>query len=90
MKRFELTLRGRVQGVGYRAEAVRKARAAGVTGTVWNESDGSVIIIAEGLPRKLETFLLWVQAGPPAARVETRELQWTTATGQYDSFNARS
>lgn len=90
MSRFELTLQGRVQGVGYRAEAVRKATAAGVTGTVWNEADGSVVIIAEGLPRKLETFLLWAQSGPPAARVESTQLEWTNATGQYDSFSVRS
>lgn len=90
MKRFELTLHGQVQGVGYRVAAVRKATAIGVTGTVWNESDGSVVVVAEGLPRKLETFLLWAESGPPAARVTLRELTWTSATGQYDSFGVRA
>lgn len=90
MKRVELTVRGTVQGVNYRAETARKAKALGVTGMVWNESDGSVQIVAEGHRRKLETFLLWAQSGPPAAKVTSHQVDWTDATGQFESFTVRA
>jgi acylphosphatase len=89
MKRFELTLLGKVQGVNYRREAARKAKSLGVTGTVWNEPDGSVVVVAEGLPRKLDAFLAWAQAGPAAAKVVEHEVDWQTATGQYEDFTVR-
>lgn len=90
MKRFELTVQGKVQGVNYRREAARKATSLGVTGTVWNEPDGSVVVIAEGLPRKLEAFLTWCQAGPAAAKVTSHHVDWHGATGQYEDFSVRA
>lgn len=90
MKRIELTVTGRVQGVNYRREAARKAAALSLTGTVWNESDGSVHMVAEGHQRKLATFLLWAQSGPPAAKVTAHHVEWQSATGQFESFTVRA
>jgi acylphosphatase len=90
MKRFELVVEGKVQGVNYRREAARKATSLGITGTVWNEPDGSVVVIAEGLPRKLESFLTWAQAGPAAAKVGAHRVEWQTPTGQYETFSVRA
>ena len=47
-KRVQMTVRGRVQGVFFRASAQREARRLGLTGWVRNRADGSLEIVAEG------------------------------------------
>ena len=47
---------GFVQGVGFRWATARLARSFGITGTVWNRSDGSVGIDAHGAPEALAGF----------------------------------
>ncbi|MBC8071795.1 MAG: acylphosphatase, partial [Deltaproteobacteria bacterium] len=46
--RLELVIRGRVQGVSYRANTVAQGRALGLVGWVRNADDGSVHVLAEG------------------------------------------
>jgi acylphosphatase len=46
MPTFRVIVRGRVQGVGYRAHFRRTARLMGVTGKVWNRRDGAVEALA--------------------------------------------
>ena len=43
----EITVRGYVQGVGFRAYVQQTARANGINGEVWNARDGSVQVIAQ-------------------------------------------
>ena len=47
---------GFVQGVGFRWATARLARLFGITGAVWNRSDGSVEIDAYGAPEVLDGF----------------------------------
>src|SRR5262245_33112040 len=47
-KRIHLIVRGRVQGVYFRAAAQREAKRLGITGWVRNRPDGSVELCAEG------------------------------------------
>ena len=47
-KRVHLVIKGRVQGVFFRAATQREARRLGVTGWVKNRTDGSVEVLAEG------------------------------------------
>jgi len=64
-----LVVRGRVQGVGYRAWAVRTATALGVAGWVRNRADGSVEILAAAAGPILEEFVAQCRAGPRHAQV---------------------
>src|SRR4026207_1597054 len=48
MMRARFVVRGRVQGVNFRAAAVREATAHGLTGCIWNTDDDAVEIVAEG------------------------------------------
>jgi acylphosphatase len=66
-------VRGRVQGVTYRASAAREARRRGLAGWVRNEPDGSVLVDVEGEPAALAAFLDWCSQGPAAARVDEIE-----------------
>ena len=47
-QRLDATVRGVVQGVGFRWFVVRNASELGLTGWTANEADGSVRVLAEG------------------------------------------
>ncbi|MBW2225118.1 MAG: acylphosphatase [Deltaproteobacteria bacterium] len=55
-KRIHLVVRGRVQGVYFRATAQREARQHGLSGWVKNRPDGSVEVVAEGEEDDSPTF----------------------------------
>ena len=61
---------GKVQGVFYRQTTHEKAVALGITGTVMNQPDGSVKIIATGTAEQLKQFTEWCRQGPAKAVVE--------------------
>lgn len=63
-------VRGRVQGVFYRAETQQSARRLGLTGWVRNVSDGSVELVACGERTKLDELERWLWQGPPRANVD--------------------
>lgn len=46
--RLHAVVYGHVQGVNYRASALRQAQALGLTGWVRNGPDGTVEVVAEG------------------------------------------
>ncbi len=79
---------GRVQGVGFRYYAQKKAEELGITGYVRNRPDGSVYIEAEGWPENLEQFTLWCGEGPSWARVGKVEKQEIPPRG-YREFEIR-
>ncbi len=66
----ELRIEGRVQGVGYRWSAQKKAIELGLDGWVRNEADGSVLCRAWGDAAAIEDFVQWCGEGPPLARVD--------------------
>jgi acylphosphatase len=87
MQSIHAVLRGRVQGVGYRAFVLGRAREFGVHGEVRNTADGCVEVIAEGDMERLESFLAEVREGPVHARVEHVELRANEGTPRYRSFS---
>jgi acylphosphatase len=83
-ERFAAHVKGRVQGVGFRAFVVSHARALHLAGVVRNRSDGGVWVEAEGGRESLERLLAEIRQGPPAARVSGVEVTWTEPTGAKD------
>jgi len=77
VKRVELVIRGRVQGVGFRPTVYRYAQELGLAGSVRNEPRG-VVIDLEGEQGRIAQFIEKLSAHPPKqARIEslqTREL----------------
>ena len=69
MVRRRVVVRGRVQGVGFRASCARRAENLGVHGWVRNRSDGSVEAVFEGLAAAVEAMVAWCREGPPFAAV---------------------
>jgi acylphosphatase len=69
MPTIRLIIKGRVQGVFYRATAKDVAEQNGISGWVKNTAEGYVEIMATGSEEQLENFLQWCRQGPPRAQV---------------------
>jgi len=85
-KRIHLVVRGRVQGVFFRASARREAIQNGLTGWVKNRPDGAVEMVVEGEEDNVKDFLGWAQHGPSTARVDKVETRWRSYTGEFTGF----
>ncbi|HME25087.1 MAG TPA: acylphosphatase [Acetobacteraceae bacterium] len=68
-----LIISGRVQGIGYRAWMVEKARELGVSGWVRNRIDGSVEALVAGETAAVEELLRLCRRGPRLAVVVSIE-----------------
>lgn len=62
-------VRGRVQGVSYRAHTQAQAERRGLVGWVKNLPDGSVELEAQGPAPEVEALLAWCHDGPDLASV---------------------
>jgi len=84
-KHYNLTVKGHVQGVGYRYHARSRAFHLGIQGIIRNLDDGSVYIEAEGEPQSLQAFIDWCKVGPPHAQVSEVEVV-PGPMKNYDTF----
>ena len=85
-KRIQLIVRGRVQGVYFRAATQREARRLGITGWVRNRSDGSIEMVAESDEDAVKELASWANHGPSAARVDNVDIRWRGYTGEFAEF----
>jgi acylphosphatase len=67
---LQVTIRGRVQGVGYRAWVEHQARQSRLEGWVRNRRDGSVEAVFAGPARSVADMVALCRHGPPSARVD--------------------
>jgi acylphosphatase len=67
---WRVVVRGRVQGIGFRAWAEVTALELGVEGWVRNCRDGSVEAVLAGSEEVVLTMIEACRQGPPGARVE--------------------
>lgn len=88
--RLEATVRGRVQGVGYRYFVLRTARMLGLAGWVANERDGSVRAVAEGTEAAIDRLQDALLDGPPGAIVDDVLAVRMPGTGTFEGFAIRS
>jgi acylphosphatase len=67
-------IRGRVQGVGFRAWTEDETRRRGLDGWVRNRRDGAVEAVFAGPPETVADMIEACRRGPPLARVEALEV----------------
>jgi acylphosphatase len=89
MVQYEINIRGRVQGVGYRYFAVQKAKEMGISGWVKNLVDGSVLIVAQGIEAEIKTFIDYLYIGPTRSRVDKISTCLMQITTVFDSFSIK-
>ncbi len=85
-QRIHVIVRGRVQGVYFRASTRNRARQLGLAGWVRNCPDGSVELIAEGGQEKLAQLVTWCHEGPSGAVVTDASVEWQGGTGEFAGF----
>jgi acylphosphatase len=89
MKRLDVVVSGRVQGVCFRMETRDVAQALDLRGIVENRPDGTVHVIAEGGETALQRLLDFCRKGPPLSRVTAVKVTWAEATGEFGGFSIR-
>jgi acylphosphatase len=70
---MRVLVRGRVQGVFFRAETRARAESLGLAGWVKNAADGSVEAVFEGESERVESMVEWCRRGPGGAIVDDVE-----------------
>ncbi len=81
---------GYVQGVFFRDFVSRQATQLGLTGYVRNLPSGKAVEVhAEGERIQLEELISHLNIGPPGARVERVETNWSEYSGSYARFSIR-
>ena len=90
MVRAHIWVKGRVQGVGFRAHVEYSARQIdALTGWVRNVGYDTVEAIAEGERNKVEKFIAMMKEGPRGARVDESKVEWETPTGEFMQFGVK-
>lgn len=85
--RAHVFVRGRVQGVLFRAETVNVAQRLGVTGWVRNLPDGRVEALFEGEKENVEKAVEFCRRGPPGAYVQDLDVRWEDWKGEFQEFD---
>jgi len=86
--RLRVSIRGAVQGVGFRPFVFRLAEELGLTGWVLNSAQG-VFLEVEGERPRLETFLLRLEREkPPRSFIQSLEFSFLDPRG-YETFEIR-
>ena len=88
--RVHIWVKGRVQGVGFRAFVVSSAELIGVFGWVRNLGWNTVECVAEGSRAQVDQFIHALKTGPRASRVDESQVEEETLTGEFSAFEMRS
>lgn len=87
--RVHLVIRGRVQGVFFRASARDMAESLGLKGWVRNLSDGNVEALFEGPKDMLFKAVQWCLKGPKGSIVTEVSQDWSEYKGDFNSFEIK-
>ena len=84
-----ITIKGRVQGVGFRYFIARIAYELDLHGYAKNLFNGDVEIYAEGKKEFLTELIKNAKLGPSHSYVETANVEWLEFKNKYDNFEVR-
>jgi len=87
--RAHIWVKGRVQGVGFRAHVEYYALHMGALGWVRNVRNDMVEAVAEGSRELVERFITMVSEGPRMARVDEVKVEWESPTGEFGGFSVK-
>ncbi len=81
----QIIIKGKVQGVYFRASTRAQAKQFGLTGWVKNLPTGDVEMYIEGTQHTIDQMILWAHTGPSHAKVEEVIIK-EAQVKRFDSF----
>lgn len=87
--RVHIWVKGRVQGVGFRAHVEYHAGKIGVSGWVRNVGWDKVEAVAEGTREQIDQFIEMMKTGPRASRVDEAKVEYEDVTGEFTGFGVK-
>ena len=87
MIELQAVVTGKVQGVMYRAYVQEAAATLGLVGYAKNLQDGTVYVVAQGLPDVLKEFVEYLNEGSSLSKVESVGIDWRSASATYSEFS---
>lgn len=82
----KITIKGRVQGVGFRQFTVTAAERLNIKGTVRNIPNGNVECIAVGSIENIKKFIEVLKKGPTLSRVDGIDIEELTEVPSFRDF----
>jgi acylphosphatase len=89
-RRVRLLIRGRVQGVAFRQNALIQATSLRVSGWIRNLQTGEVEALVDGPRKQVESLIAWCHRGPTGARVDAVEVQDVPADEPLGPFTVEA
>ncbi len=87
MNEILIEVYGRVQGINFRNNVKAFADELGVKGYARNREDGSVMIVAQGEKKKLQSLLSWLESNPGFSKIEGLNFRWKEPSIEYKEFS---
>jgi len=86
IKQYKIRFIGKVQDVGFRATSEYYAKFCGITGTVLNAGDGSVLCEAQGTDSMINVFILAMERNFEVRKVKKRETELRYKADKFVSY----
>ena len=83
---YKINIKGKVQGVYFRASTLEVAQELDLCGIIKNEPNGSVSIEVEGTKAQMEKFLKWCHKGPRLATVREVKITQSSSLKNFRDF----
>lgn len=87
MVEMRCVIYGKVQGVQYRVYAQDSAVELDLVGYVKNLPDGTVVVLAQGMPDILKSFVEYLYEGSLSSVVESVSVDWQTPSKIFTEFS---
>jgi acylphosphatase len=87
MVEIQCVVTGKVQGVAYRTYVQEAATALQLVGYTKNQPDGSVLVVAQGEPESLKSFIEHLHEGSLTSVVEGVAAEWRSASKTFHEFS---
>jgi len=89
LKAIKVVVKGRIQGVGYRANTHKKATQLGITGYIRSVQGREIELVAEGKEEALEELIEFLEEGPSGAEIEECQVEWIEVTDEFIRFSIK-
>jgi len=87
MVEMRCVIYGKVQGVQYRVYAQDSAVELDLVGYVKNMPDGTVVVLAQGMPDVLKEFVEYLHEGSLSSKVDSVSVDWQTPKRTFTEFS---